>query len=102
MNAPVKVDLGVWSWLRWLVVWLLVAAALVGLVVWFVPLIKDHRAHQSRLYQVRQEILQEQQLTNSLTAQILSFNRPETIEWLARTLANHARTNEVVFQFADE
>jgi hypothetical protein len=75
-----------------------------ALVVWFVPLIRGPQGPiRARLYEVRQAILQERQLTNRLhRSRSCAFDRPETIEWLARTLANQARTNEVVFQFADE
>ena len=85
-----------------LVVVLLVAATLVGLVVWYLPLIRAHKSLQSQLYETRQAIQHERQVANRIQADISAFDRPETIEWLARTLADHARTNEIVFRFADE
>jgi hypothetical protein len=98
----VKVDLGVWDWLGRFIVVLLVAAALVGLVVWYLPLINLHESRQNELYQKRQDILHERERIRRLTEEIQAFNRPETIERLARELADHARTNELLFEFIDE
>jgi Tfp pilus assembly protein PilO len=96
-----KVDLGIWDRLARLIVLLLAAAAVVGVVRWYFPLIKENEVWRRRLADTEVKIQIELQESNRLRMDLEAFQDPRTVERLAREKLSYARTNELVFRFED-
>ncbi|MFM1942379.1 MAG: hypothetical protein RI897_1361 [Verrucomicrobiota bacterium] len=96
-----QVDLGIWTWLNRAIVVLLVVAAIIGLGAWYVPRLQDNEALRLTIYDLEQELGNELQTSNLLSAQITASKDPrQIIRWL-RESQNWARTNETVIRFVE-
>jgi cell division protein FtsB len=96
-----KVDLGIWDKLTRLIIGLLVLATLVGIALWYLPLIQENERRRREILQKDAEIQKELQLSNRLKAEIEAFRNPRTVERLARQQLNYARTGETVIRFEE-
>ena len=94
-----KVDLGIWDRLTKLILSLIVLAGLVGVVVWYLPLIRRNEGMRREILQKEAEIEQQQQTARELKEKIDAHQDPRAIERLVRERLNYARTNETVFRF---
>jgi len=94
-----KVDLGIWDRLTKLILFLIVLAGLVGVVVWYLPLIHHNQRMRKEVLELDGVIEREQQTARQLKADIDAHRDPRTIERLARERLNFARTNETVLRF---
>jgi cell division protein FtsB len=96
-----NVDLGIWSKLTRFIVFLLVMTALMGIALWYLPLIKQNeRLRKQKLlleHQIKQETDAQKQLLNSIRA---LQEDPRALERMARETLGYARTNETVIRFS--
>ena len=95
-----NVDLGILGKLTRLIIFLLLAAAAVGVAVWYLPLIQQNermRKQKTRLeIQIKQEETNERQLKNTIEA---IQKDPKTVERLAREKLGYAKPGETVIRF---
>jgi len=94
-----KVDLGIWDRLTKLILFLIVLAGLVGVVVWYLPLIRHNERMRREILQLEGKIENQQQTARELKSRIDAHRDPRTVERLVRERLNFARTNETVIRF---
>lgn len=94
-----KVDLGIWDLLRKLILFLIVLAAILGVVVWYLPAIqRNERMRRDNLIlgeQYEKELQRNRQLKAANAAQ----KDPRTVERLARERLYYAKPGETVIRF---
>jgi cell division protein FtsB len=95
-----NVDLGIWDKLRRLVVLLLFVAALLGVIVWYLPLINQNehvrQAILEKEFQIRQEEARGRQLDSAIRA---LRNEPRAVERAVREKLGYIKPGETRFQF---
>ncbi len=95
-----QVNLGIWDKLGRVVVFLLFLAGLLGVFVWYLPLIKQNQRFRKQLLTLDTSIQEQEKIGKHLRASIDAVqNDPRTLERLAREKLALARTNEVVIVF---
>ena len=95
-----NVDLGIWSKLRRVVIFLLLAAGLLGIAFWYLPLIDKNQRYRKEVLALDAKIVEQERLGRQLKSVIDSLqNDPRVLERLAREKLNLARTNEMVVRF---
>jgi cell division protein FtsB len=100
----VNVDLGIWSKLTRLTVFLLVAAACLaaGVAVWhwYVPVIQQNERMRKEILRHDTQIQNEEKKGRQLNADIQAVsNDPKTVERLARERLRYAKPGETVILF---
>lgn len=105
-SVAVNVDLGIWSKLTRLTVFLLVAAALLaaGLLLghWYVPVIKQNERMRQEIYRLDTQIRKEEETSRQLNSAIQALsNDPKVVERLAREQLGYARPGETVVRFTN-
>jgi len=97
-----NVDLGIWSRLSRVVILLLLLAGLIGVAIWYRPLIKHNEALRKRIFELEAQVQREEQENRRLEAAIKAMQTdPRTVERAAREKLNWARTGETVFRFEE-
>jgi cell division protein FtsB len=97
--ALVKVDLGIWSKLTRLVMFLLCLSGCVAIGLWYLPVIqKNERLRKQKLY-VETLIEKEEQDGRQLKMSIDSLHNPKAMERLVRERLGYAKPGEVVVRF---
>jgi cell division protein FtsB len=92
--------MSVWDKLTKAVLFLLLAAGVMAVCVWYLPLIRQNERMRKELLQLDLRIQKEDERNKYLRASVeASHNSPKTIERLARTHLGYARTGEVVVRF---
>ena len=95
-----NVDLGVWSKLTKLVVWLLLLAALMFVGVKYLPLIQQNERMRRENLRLETELQREKEKARELQTQIDALrNDPKTVERLARDKLGYAKSDETVIRF---
>ncbi len=94
-----KVDLGIWDRLTKLILSLIVLAGLIGVVVWYLPLIRHNERMRKEVLELDGAIEREQQTARQLKADLDGQRDPRTVERSARERLNYVRTNETVIRF---
>ena len=95
-----NVNLGIWDKLSRVIIFLLFLAGLLGVFVWYLPLIKQNQRFRKELLALETKIQEQERLGRQLRVSIDSVqNDPRTIERLAREKLGLARTNETVIRF---
>lgn len=95
-----NVDLGIWSKLTKIVVWLLLVAGLLLVGVWYLPLIQQNERMQRENLRLQKELDQEKEKARRLQADIDALrNDPKTVERLTREKLGYARPGETVVRF---
>ena len=95
-----KVDLGIWTKLTRLIILLLLVAAVLGIVLWYLPLIKQNEGIRKKKLLLEQHIKQEAEIQKQLVNSIRSLQEdPKALERMARETLGYARTNETVIRF---
>ena len=95
-----NVDLGIWSKLTKIVVWLLLVAGLLLVGVWYLPLIQQNERMQRENLRLQKELDQEKEKARQLQADIDALrNDPKTVERLTREKLGYARPGETVVRF---
>jgi cell division protein FtsB len=91
--------MNVWEKLTRLVVILLFLASLVGVILWYSPVIQKNERMRKELMEYDRKIDKEMEQSKKLEASIRSMQEPRTIERLARERLHYAKTGETVLYF---
>ena len=95
-----NVNLGIWDKLSRVIIFLLFLAGLLGVFVWYLPLIKQNQRFRRDLLALETKIQEQERLGRQLRLSIDAVqNDPRTVERLAREKLGLARTNETVIRF---
>jgi cell division protein FtsB len=95
-----KVDLGIWTWLTQAVVALIAIAALLLIVMAYLPEIKKNQNMRKELDRLETELAQQKQVSDQLQMQLNALrNDPKTVERLAREKLGYAKPDETVVRF---
>ena len=95
-----NVNLGIWDKLSRVIIFLLFLAGLLGVFVWYLPLIKQNQRFRKELLALETKIQEQERFGRQLRISVDSVqNDPRTIERLAREKLGLARTNETVIRF---
>jgi len=97
-----NVDLDIWSRLSRVVIFLLLLTGLVGVAVWYRPLIKHNEALRKKIFDLEAQVQREEQENRRLEAAIKAMQTdPRTVERVAREKLNWARPGETVIRFEE-
>jgi cell division protein FtsB len=96
----VNVDLGIWGKLTRVVVFLLCVAGLLGVAVWYLPLIKQNERMRRVVLQLDTQIAKAEENNRQLkiSSDALRFD-PKAVERLARERLGYAKPGETVIRF---
>jgi cell division protein FtsB len=95
-----NVNLGIWDKLSRVIIFLLFLAGLLGVFVWYLPLIKQNQRFRRDLLALETKIQEQERMGRHLKLSIDAVqNDPRTVERLAREKLGLARTNETVIRF---
>jgi cell division protein FtsB len=96
------VDLGIWDKLTRLVIFLLFLAGILGLAVWYLPLIKHNERMRKQILRLDTQIQKEDETAKQLWSSINALRHdPKAIERLARERWGYAKPGETVIRFED-
>ena len=95
-----NVNLGIWDLLSRAVILLLFLASLLGVFLWYLPLIEQNQRYRKEILALDGKNQEQERLARYLKASIDAVqNDPRTLERLARERLGYARTNETVIRF---
>jgi cell division protein FtsB len=95
----VNVDFGILGKLTRFVVFLLFIAGLLGVAVWYLPLIQQNERLQKHILKLDTEISQQEELSRQLKGSIDAFRDPKNVERYARWRLGYAKPGETVIRF---
>jgi cell division protein FtsB len=95
MNA----DLGIWDKLTRIIIFLLIVAAVLGVGVWYSPVLRQNERMRKEKLDLDQKIEHEQALSKKLEESLKSMQNPRTVERLARERLSYAKSGETVVRF---
>ena len=97
-----NVDLGIWDKLTKAIIFLLLAAVVLGVAVWYLPLIKRNERMRKEDLRIQQAVQQETEKLRQLKTSIDALrNDPKTVERLAREKLLYAKPGETVIRFQE-
>jgi cell division protein FtsB len=97
-----NVDLGIWSKLRQAVIFLLLAAGILGIAFWYLPLIKQNERMRKEVMRLDTQIQKEDETARQLKTSFDTLrNDPKAVERLAREQLRYAKTGETVIVFEE-
>lgn len=97
-----KVDLGIWSKLTRMVIFLLFIAGLLIVAIWYFPLIKQNERMRKQILRLDTQIQAEEENARQLKASIDALRSDaRTVERLARERLGYAKAGETVIRFED-
>jgi cell division protein FtsB len=94
-----NLGLSIWDKLTRLVLGLVVAAAVLGIALWYQPVINKNRAMRARKLELEQKIAVESETARRLEAALRAMQDPKTVERLARERLSYAKPGEEVILF---
>jgi cell division protein FtsB len=95
-----NVGVNIWDKLTRLVVFLLFLAGLMGVALWYLPLIKQNERLRKQNLKLDTYIQKEEESNKQLRAQIETLRRdPKAVERLARESLGYAKPGETVIRF---
>ena len=90
----------IWEKLSKIVVFLLFVAAAAGVVLWYLPLIRQNEALRKEIVRLSEQIEHQKKVNEELSNAIQSARSdPRTVERLAREKLGYARPGEAVIRF---
>ena len=100
LTRAVNVDLSIWSKLSRVVVFLLCIAGLLGLALWYLPLIKQNERMRRVVLQLDTQIAKAEENNRQLKTSIKSLSYdPKAVERLARERLGYAKPGETMIHF---
>ena len=97
-----NVDLGIWGKLRQAVIFLLLAAGILGIAFWYLPLIKQNERMRKEVMRLDTQIQKEDETARQLKTSFDTLrNDPKAVERLAREQLRYAKTGETVIVFEE-
>lgn len=95
-----KVNLGIWEILTWLVISLLLLAGVIGIAVWYMPLFQQNQRLRKEIFTLENQIEKENRISETLKSQLDAYqNDPRAVERLARERLGYAKPGETVILF---
>lgn len=95
-----NVEDSIWDKLTRVVICLLLLAGLVGIGVWYMPLIKQNENYRKEVLELDAKVQQELATKKQLEAALKSLNNdPNAVARLAREKLGYARPDETVIRF---
>jgi cell division protein FtsB len=96
----VNVDLGIWTKLTRVVIFLFLLAGMLGLAVWYLPVIKANERMRKQTFRLDCQIQKEEESAKQLKASIDSLRYdPKAVERLARERLGYAKPGETLIRF---
>ena len=96
------VDLGIWSKLTRVVIFLLLAAGLLGVALWYFPLIKQNERMRKEVLRLDTQIQKEDEAGKQVKTSIDALrNDPKAVDRLAREKLGYAKPGETVIRFEE-
>jgi cell division protein FtsB len=89
----------IWNKLTRVVVFLLLLAVLVGIGVWYFPLIQENGRKRKDIERLEELVRMEKETKRQHEAAIEALKDPKTIERLIRNQLLYAKTGEIVIRF---
>lgn len=97
-----NVDLGIWSKLSRLVLLLLFASGVLGVVIWYLPVIRQNEAYRKKILLLNTQLKEEQAIARQLEISINGLkNDPRTVERVAREKLGYAKPGETMIHFEE-
>jgi len=97
-----KVDLGIWGKLTRAVIFLLLLAGLLGIAVWYFPVIQQNERYRKRIMELEAQIQKEEETSRQLKVSIDALRYdPKAVERLARQRLGYAKPGEIVVRFEE-
>jgi len=93
------VDLGIWGKLTRTVVFLLFLAGLLGVALWYFPLIRTNERMRRENLQLEAQIRKEDEMGKQLKKRIDALSDPKVLERIARERLNYAKPGEIIIRF---
>ena len=94
-----NVNLGIWDKLSRIVLLLLLVAWVLGVFLWYRPLIDQNQRFRKKILELEVKVAEQERFNKQLRAAQEAMNDPRTLERLAREKLGYARTNETVIRF---
>ena len=97
-----NVDLGIWSKLTRVAIGLILAALLLLVAVWYLPLIKQNERMRREVLRLDTQIQKEDETAKQLKTSFDALrNDPKAVERLAREKLGYAKPGETVIRFEE-
>jgi cell division protein FtsB len=97
-----NVDLGIWAKLTRVVTFLLFLAGILGVAVWYLPLIQQNERMRKEILRKDTLIQQEEETARQFKASLDTLRRdPKAVERLARERLGYAKPGETVIRFEE-
>ncbi len=94
-----NVNLGIWGTLTRVVVFLLLLAVVLGIAVWYLPLIQQNERMRKEVLRLEAQVKREEETNKLLKASIdVLRNDPKAVERLARERLGYAKPGEIVIR----
>jgi cell division protein FtsB len=98
----VNVNLGIWGKLTRVAIFLVLAAGVLLIGVWYLPLIKQNERMRKEVLRLDMQIQKEDESAKQLKTSIDSLrNDPKAVERLAREKLGYAKPGETVIRFEE-
>jgi len=94
-----KVNLGIWEKLTRLIVLFLLLAALLGIGLWYLPLIQRNERMRKEILVLDVENKKEEERQKQLKASVDAMRDPRTVERLVRERLSYGKTGETIVRF---
>ncbi len=95
-----NLQLSIWDKLTRVVIFLLFVAGLIGVAVWYLPLIKENERYRRRILVLESQIQTEEQTAKQLRASRDALQHdPKAVERLAREWFGYGKPGEMVIRF---
>jgi cell division protein FtsB len=91
--------MNVWDKLTRVVVFLIFLATVLGVVLWYTPVIKQNERMRKERLELDQKIAAEEEAAKKIAAQTKALQDPRTVERLAREKLSYAKPGEIVVHF---
>jgi cell division protein FtsB len=96
-----NVDLGIWGKLTRIALLLLLLAGVLGVAVWYLPVIKQNERMRKEILRLDTRLEKEKDTNRELKATTETLQKdPKAVERLARERLGYARPDEFVVRFA--
>jgi cell division protein FtsB len=95
-----NVDLGIWAKLTRVVLFLFLIAGVMGVAVWYLPLIRTNERMRKETFRQDTQIQKEEELSKQLKTSIDALRYdPKALERLARERLGYAKPGETIIRF---
>ncbi len=94
-----KANLTIWDKLTCVVIFLLLAASIMGIALWYTPVIQQNERMRRERLELDKKIEKELEIAKKLDASLKALQDPRTVERLAREKLSYAKPGETVIHF---